>query len=1048
VPSEAKFCDRCGSAIEARCERCGHPLRPGARFCSECGGPVQGASPSPPAIGELRTVSVLFADMAGSVATFHATDAESATDRVNQILEAMVAAVADHGGTVDRFLGDGLLALFGATEAREDDPVRAVRAALDLCHRVADLDAAATAGINTGGVYVGEIGSASHRETTAIGPVVNLAARLQGQATAGEVMVSAATARLCGERFDLEPRRLAIKGIPDPVDAFLVTGEATGPTRGRGAGVGGQISVVGRDDELGRLGAAMEHLRDGQGSVALLVGDAGLGKSTLVEEALRQLPPDVTVLEGRCLESGTAAFHPFVDALRGHLTWGPSTVPAERAADVSRMVALADADEVAAHALANLLGAGEERSSPVWAQLPPLQRQRETFRAVRLLLQGMLGDGPVVLVLEDLHWADGASLALVGELLPLPNEHPLAVVCTLRPLRDHPSWMLAAEADARCPTRTVQIVLTELDEGVCEALVADLLGTDRLPDDVRPAVLERAQGNPLFLREFVRSAVESGWLRQTDDGWRVDDTAGLGPVPDTLELIVRARTDRLPEPVRRVLQLAALQGRIFSSTVLTELEGDQVVSDALRVLEERGLAGPARDRSADEWAFSHVLVQETVEQGVLRRVRPALHARLLGALEAIHGTRVEEHAALLAHHAEAAGDADRAVRYLWAAAMDARSSHLNETAAELSGRALGWAEQAETDARSVAELHELRGDVLHVSGQHDEAVSHYETAATMSGPDPLRRARLARKSAAVAVVQRRYDEALPRFDRARALLEDHRDDEGSVGEWIDIHLARAGLHYWRNEPEAIGEALEAVQDDVARDGTEAQRSEALQIWMMRRLREVRYLVSPEIVAVAEESAAIASRWADPGFRAFKRFNLAFCRLWARDLDAALVDFDEAISDGERAGDVVVLSRCHTYAAVAHRFGSDEAGCARATARAEDAARSGEMVEYLAAASANHAWLARRRGDHAEVRRLAEGAIAGWGDMPLVFGFQWMARLPLLAVARAEGDEETVRAQAEFVLSPSQQRLPAQVEEPLAAGAIDAALDAATMLGLA
>jgi hypothetical protein len=235
---------------------------------------------------------------------------------------------------------------------------------------------------------------------------------------------------------------------------------------------------------------------------------------------------------------------------------------------------------------------------------------------------------------------------------------------------------------------------------------------------------------------------------------------------------------------------------------------------------------------------------------------------------------------------------------------------------------------------------------------------------------------------------------------------------------------------------------------VERHGSDAQRSESLQIWMMRRLREDRYLVGPETVEVAVESARLAARRADPGFRAFKRFNLAFCRLWARDIHAALDDFAAAIVDGERAGDVVVLSRCHTYAAVAHRFLLDDDGCARSTDAAHAAASSGKMVEYLAAVEGNRAWLARRRGDGAVARRHAAAAIEQWQRTPLVFGFQWIARLPLLVVAHAEGDQSTVEQQLEVLVSPSQQRFPAEVEGPLLAGDLDETIHRALALGYA
>jgi hypothetical protein len=305
---------------------------------------------------------------------------------------------------------------------------------------------------------------------------------------------------------------------------------------------------------------------------------------------------------------------------------------------------------------------------------------------------------------------------------------------------------------------------------------------------------------------------------------------------------------------------------------------------------------------------------------------------------------------------------------------------------------------------------------------------------------------LERKTAGVRVIERRYDVALEGFRRAAAEIGSEPTSGPELAEWIDILLARGAFHYWRNEPDEIRHTLDLVRDAVERHGDDAQRADAGMLWMMRAIRESRYVVDDETLSVAVETAATAARVPDPAFRAYKRFNLAFCRLWARHLRAAIDDFVAAIADAERAGDVVVLSRCYTYRAVAHRFCLDVEACERANELAWAVADKGGMVEYLAAVEGNRSWLALRRNDLDAVTRDAADAIARWDSTELVYGFQWVARFPLLAVAWREGDVDTCEQQAEAILAPSQQRLPGAVESALAAGDFSAAVEAAGALG--
>ena len=682
--------------------------------------------------GERRIVTMLFCDVVGSTAMAERLDPEAWTDIMNEVFEQLIAPIDRYEGTTARLMGDAIFALFGAPIAHEDDPQRAVSAGLEIVAAMGayrekhgadpDRDLNVRVGINTGPVVVGEVGSDLRVEYTAMGDAVNVAARMEQTAEPGTVQITADTARLVGTSFDLgPPSDVEVKGKAQPVAAHLVLGRKSRSEAARAADTH-VAPLVGRDREMEALRRAVDETIDGRGQMVALIGEAGLGKSRLIEETRAYWSarrPGVALGDAdirriwevwQCVSYDTtrpyAQYRRMLSGIAGITDTDPPDVVREK---LARTVEPEAPEWLEPHmrvwrSLFGVAQPGEERL------------EGEAFRAAIMDLVPRstrhFGADPRLLVFEDLHWCDDASMDLLIETARLVDDLPSLLLFAFRPDRQAPSWRLKQWLESDYPHRSTEIQLSPLSKEDSGALIDDLLPEGSRSEAVRAGILERTEGNPLFLEELATAIQLEG---------------STGTIPATLQAVITARLDTLDEDARRTLQLASVIGRSFDEPVLGAVAGDGAeLRGRLDTLERVGLIREIARSPEREYAFHHSLTQEAAYGTILLRDRRALHLRVGAALEGLYANRLEEFAPVLARHFQEASDDERTLRYARLAGDHAARLYANADAVTLYGAAIEAARRLGDNDELLARLYPNRGRALELSGRYDEAEENYD----------------------------------------------------------------------------------------------------------------------------------------------------------------------------------------------------------------------------------------------------------------------------------------------------------------------------------
>ncbi|HET9488633.1 MAG TPA: adenylate/guanylate cyclase domain-containing protein [Methylomirabilota bacterium] len=655
--------------------------------------------------GERKQVTVLFADLKGSMELLADRDPEEARKILDPVLELMMEAVHRYEGTVNQVMGDGIMALFGAPLAHEDHAVRACYAALRMqesVKRYADEVRRAHAavvkirvGLNSGEVVVRAIGSDLHMDYTAVGQTTHLAARMEQLADPGAIVITPETLALVEGYVEVKALgTVLVKGLADAMEVYEVTGAGLARTRLQAAARRGLTRFVGRDAELEQLRRSQQLVASGHGQIAAIVGEAGVGKSRLVYEFTHSHRlQGWLVLESASVSYGKAtAYLPVIEMLRGYFELGAGDDARRMREKVTgKLLALDRTLEASLPALLALLDLPTD--DPSWEALAPPERRPRTLEAVKRLLLRESQVQPVLLLFEDLHWIDAETQAVLNALVEALPAARLLLLVNYRPEYRH-GWS--------GKTYYRQIQVEPLAPQSAEALLDSLVGRDARLGPMKRLLIERTQGNPFFLEESIQALVEMGALAGEPGAYAPPRAAADVRVPPTVQAVLAARIDRLPPEEKHLLQLAGAIGKDVPLGLLQAVAGlpEEVLRARLARLQAGEFVYEASLFPEAEYTFKHALTHEVAYQGLLVERRRELHARILDAMEALYADRLTEHVESLARHAQQGGRPERAVCYLRQAAAKAIARSANhEAVAFLQGALSGLAELPATADR-------------------------------------------------------------------------------------------------------------------------------------------------------------------------------------------------------------------------------------------------------------------------------------------------------------------------------------------------------------
>jgi class 3 adenylate cyclase/tetratricopeptide (TPR) repeat protein len=788
-----------------------------------------------------KTVTVVFADVTGSTGLGERLDPESVRRIMIRYFDEMRAVVERHDGTVEKFIGDAVMAVFGIPRVHEDDALRAVRAAAEMRDRLAALNdeleqewgvrLEMRIGVNTGEVVAGD---AAAGPLLAVGDTVNVAARLEQAAEPGEILVGQATYRLVRDAVEFDdPEELSLRGRAASSKARRLRAVLLG-VAGRARRL--DRPMVGRREELAALEQAYERVtREAACHLVTIVGPPGIGKSRLVREFVSTAPAESLVAHGRCLPYGEGiTYWPVAEAVRELVGAADDDSVAELGVRLAARLSREDDAELVATKVAAAVGLGTGEAS-----------KEEASWAFRRLLETLARERPVVVVFDDIQWGEETFLDLLEHVVDRARDARILLVCLARPelLDLRPEW-----ADGRANATSVQ--LEPLPGEACGVLVQRILGEGDLDESTRASLVERAGGNPFFVEEMVAMLFEEGLLERENGHWSLVGDLGQLAVPGSIQALLAARLDRLPDEERRLLERGAVEGEVFHCEALAALHGEPDLDVALQSLVHKQLLQPARATfiGADAYRFGHLLIRDAAYSAIPKEVRADLHRRFAGWLEGAAGDRVVEQEEILGYHLEQAcryhaelgrrsdedtiATAARAAHWLASAGERAAKRGDMPAASKLLGRA---AKLVPEDDERLPEIELVLGWTMTQLGEFaaaEELFGRVVDRAAASGDRRIElRARvermdvvnIIRPDGAVAEMFRLADEVVPE-------LESLGDDRGLARAWRMRAYAQNTLARYGATSEALERGL--LHADQAGDG--AIRSEIL-AWLPTRL---------------------------------------------------------------------------------------------------------------------------------------------------------------------------------------------------------------------
>ena len=835
-----------------QCANCGFVNPPGMRFCGNCGSrltdQVSESAPSVQSIqqqigtmvgadllerfrkaglearGQRRNVTVLFADISGYTSLANRMDNEDLFELVQRFSNLLANDVYKYDGIVDKFTGDGIMALFGAPIANENNAELAVFSGLDMLADVTqlnqdmrhllDIPLLVRVGLNSGSVIVGGIGTNMLMNYTAIGDTVNMAQRLEEAAEPGTVLVSQSVYNQVRTQFDANSIfNLRLKGIPQPTTGYRILGRKAKPGSVRGI-EGLRAPMVGRDAELKRLMGSIGSLATyQQGQFILVEGEAGLGKSRLIAELktmTRQAP--VTILEGFSLTyRRNVSYWIFQDLLQNYLHVTADSSPQEVREILGRLVngCLQTRAREVLPFLEHLLGLplSDAAAARRIDFMDASQLRQQIFIAIRDLLTAEAERRPLLIILEDLHWADEGSLELLQFLLDSTKSIPIMFLAVTRPFKQGALQRIVDWSIENLKDNFTTISLKSLSPDQSNELLNQLLVIPNLPERFLEQIIQKASGIPFYLEEILRMLIDQGVLQRVDSRWllRKDaDISSIG-VPDTLQGLILNRFDRLVPEERRVLQIGSVIGNRFSLGVLTTVLHEQEQGDleqSLNELIDRDFIQPQPDQTGVWYQFRHVIVSDAIYSTLLKSDRSELHGRVAQAIESIYQEKLESQIDLLARHYSWSPNKEQALKYLILAGQKAARRYLNDQAQQYYRDALALLPNIEHTLSQEIQVHIGLGDVFVLVGEFEQAREHYQIGLNRLGSGAgdeniIERSMLYRNIGTTYERMGNFEEALECLETSEKILEGAPERPGEKAQVLNdigwIHFRRGDL---------------------------------------------------------------------------------------------------------------------------------------------------------------------------------------------------------------------------------------------------------------
>jgi class 3 adenylate cyclase/tetratricopeptide (TPR) repeat protein len=991
-PPQAKFCLECGARVALTCPKCRSELPAGAKFCLECGAPValqvtaEARFTSPESYtpkhlaekiltsraaleGERKQVTVLFADLKGSMELLADRDPEEARRLLDPVLERMMEAVHRYEGTVNQVMGDGIMALFGAPLAHEDHAVRACYAALrmqesvkkyaDGLRRSDGIEIQIRVGMNSGEVVVRSVGSDLRMDYTAVGQTTHLAARMEQLATPGTIRVTSDTLALAEGYVEVKPLGpMPVKGLANAVEVYEVLGAGPARTRLQASARRGLTRFVGRNAELEQLRHAQQLAASGHGQVAAVVGEAGVGKSRLVYELTHSHRlQGWLILESASVSYGKATSYLLViDLLKGYFKIQDRDDPREiREKVTGKLLTLDESLRPIMPALLALLDVPVEDDA--WRTLDPGQRRQRTLDAVKRLLLREARQQALLLIFEDLHWIDGETRALLDTLVDSLASARLLLLVNYRPEYQH-GW--------GGKTYYSQIRLDALPVESAGELLEALLGDDSGLAPLKQLLVKR--GNPFFLEESVQTLVETKTLAGERGRYRLTQSVQAIQVPATVQAVLAARIDRLRPEDKRLLQVASVIGKDVPMALLLAIADapEPEVRAELMHLQAAEFLYETRLFPDLEYTFKHALTHEVAYGSLLHDRRRQLHAAIVEAMEHHYAGRLSEQAERLAHHAIRGEAWEKAVTHLWQAGRNARARSAYRQAVAFLEQAVETLtrlpDTAENAALGIDLICRDLSDPLVILDETQRLLKHLREAARLAEKvgDRARLANVLARTLWPLRADGQYARAVEIGERALALAKEVGDARLKALAGMEL----SSLHDTRLAEALLREAL------LALDSLPAGTSDPDSVWLRRRILEnlARVLTTTgryqEAVAHGEEALRMAEDLGHSAPIAWTLGRLGRVYCGRGDVNRAIDLCTRSLALARERGVHNVIQWSSASLGVAYTL---DGRTTEAVARLEEAVAAGESTSSLdpyTLVSLGHAYLSAGRSEDA------------------------------------------------------------------------------------